>query len=451
MFKHGSLAIVPAMSDPSPEPQDPRAGPAAGAPLRARVPHAPAAQPRRSRIPAALGALRHRNFRLFFAGQLISLVGTWMQQVAQSWLVLTLTDSAFYVGLVSALGSLPVLVFALYAGVVADRMSKRKLILITQTAAMLLAFVLAGLVFARRVAVGHILVLAALLGVVNAFDVPGRQSFFVELVGKDDLMNAIALNSSAFNVTRVLGPAAAGIIIGQLGIGMCFLLNGISFWAVLAALWAIRLPPYRPNPSRPSTWAHLREGLAYLRNDRRMLAVILLVAVLSIFGFPFLVLMPVMARDVLGRGAAVFGWMSSAVGAGALAGALMLAALARRLPKGRVLQMASLSFGLVVVLFASSRSLALSLALLALSGFAMIANTATANTVLQTLAPDAMRGRVMSVYTLAFVGMVPAGAFQAGYFADRFGAPATLMAGGLLCTAAAAALFWRVPQLRQVR
>jgi MFS family permease len=402
-------------------------------------------------LPPAFGALRHRNFRLFFVGQLISLVGTWMQQVAQAWLVLTLTNSAFYVGLVGALGSLPVLLFALPAGTVADRMSKLKLIIMTQTAAMILAFILAGLVYARVVTVWHIIVLAALLGVVSAFDVPGRQSFFVEMVGKDDLMNAIALNSSAFNVTRVLGPAAAGILIGKLGVGMCFLLNGISFLAVLMALFAIRIPPYRPTALPPSAWAHIREGLGYVRRDRRMLAIVVNIAVLSVLGYPFLVLMPVVARDVLHRGAMQFGWMSSAVGLGALSGALLLAAYSRQLPKGRVLRGAAMAFGLVLAAYALSRSLPLVLVLLVLTGFAMIISTATTNTLLQTLTPDHMRGRTMSVFTLAFVGMGPIGAFQAGYFADRIGAPTVMIVGGLICTVFTALVFKRVPELRSLR
>lgn len=403
------------------------------------------------RPAAAFGALRHRNFRLFFIGQLVSLVGTWMQQVAQAWLVLTLTNSAFYVGLVGALGSLPVLLLALHAGTVADRMSKLKLIIMTQTAAMILAFILAGLVYARVVTVWHIVILAALLGVVSAFDVPGRQSFFVEMVGKEDLMNAIALNSSAFNVTRVLGPAVAGILIGKLGVGMCFLLNGVSFLAVLAALFAIRVPPYRPTALPSSTWAHIREGLSYVRHDRRMLTIVVNIAVLSILGYPFLVLMPVVARDVLGRGAMEFGWMSSAVGAGALSGALILATFSRQLPKGRVLRDAAMAFGVVVAVYALSRSLPLVLVLLTLTGFAMIISTATTNTVLQTLTPDHMRGRIMSVFTLAFVGMGPIGAFQAGYFADKFGAPATMLVGGVLCTLFTGIAFARVRELRDLR
>lgn len=384
--------------------------------------------------PSVFGALRHRNFRVFFLGQLVSLLGTWMGTTAQAWLVLSLTNSPFYVGLVSALGSLPVLLVSLYAGTVVDRVPKLKLIMLTQGCAMVLALALAALTVAGVVTVGHLIVIATLLGVVSAFDVPARQSFFVELVGRDDLMNAIALNSSAFNVTRILGPAAAGILIAAVGIPLCFLLNGLSYLAVLAALFSIRLPPYRPRAAPPSTWAHIREGLRYVTGDRRVAMLALNVAVLSVFGFPFLVLMPVVARDVLGRGAVEFGWMSSAVGAGAMVGALGLAAFAARVPRARVIRVSSLAFGGMLWLFALSRSLPLSLAILALTGFTMIVTTATTNTLMQTLAPDELRGRVMSVYTFAFIGMGPIGALQAGCLAQRIGVPATLMVGGAVCT-----------------
>lgn len=406
---------------------------------------------RRPAFPSAFGALRHRNFRLFYSGQLVSLSGTWMGVTAQAWLVLVLTDSPFYVGLVGALGSLPVLLLALFAGTVADRMSKLRLVMITQASAMVLAFVMAALVLTDRITVAQIIVIATLLGAVNAFDVPARQSFFVEMVGKEDLMNAIALNSSAFNVTRVLGPAVAGILIGKLGVGICFLLNGLSFLAVLTALFAIRVPPYRRAALPPSTWAHIWEGLRYVTGDRRVSAIVLNIAALSIFGFPFLVLMPVVARDVLGKGAVEFGWMSSAVGAGALAGALMLAAFARRLPKGRMLRWASTGFGVILFAFALSRSLPLSLAMLVMTGFVLIVNTATTNTLLQTLTPDELRGRVMSVFTLAFVGMGPIGALQAGMLADRVGAPTTLMIGAGMCTIFTFALFRQVRQVGELR
>ena len=401
-------------------------------------------------LTALFPALRHRNFRVFFGGQLVSLLGTWMGSTAQAWLVLLLTDSPFYVGLVGALGSLPVLLVSLYAGAVADRMSKLRLIKITQGSSMMLAFALAALTFAGVVTVNQIMIIATLLGVVSAFDIPARQSFFVEMVGKQDLLNAIALNSSAFNVTRVLGPAVAGILIGKIGVAMCFLLNGLSFLAVLRALFSIDSPPIRRSADLPNAWTHMREGISYVRSDRRLLTLSLILATLSIFGFPYLVLLPVMVRDVLGRGAVEFGWMSSAVGAGAMTGALGLAAYATRLPKGRVVKWASMAFGIIVSAFALSRSLPLSLALVALTGFTMIINTATTNTLLQSVTPDELRGRVMSVFTFSFVGMGPIGAFGAGWMAEQVGAPLALVIGGATCLAVTLLAHWKVPEVGEM-
>src|SRR5688572_10503312 len=274
------------------------------------------------------GAMAHRNFRLFLFGQTVSLTGTWMQSVAQGWLVLLLTNSPFYVGLVSAIGSLGVLLFTLYAGVIADRTDKRRVVVITQTLQMLQAFALAGLVWSGEVSVGNILVLAAFLGVVSAFDIPTRQAFLVEMVGKEDLMSAIALNTSVFNLTRVIGPVVAGVLIGAVGVAICFLLNGISYLAVLIGLLAMRLPPYVAQPTTVSAWQGFREVLAFLRSDRRVSTLIALTALVSIFGFPYLVLMPVFARDVLDVGATGYGLLSAAVGFGAVTGALTVAMLA---------------------------------------------------------------------------------------------------------------------------
>lgn len=429
---------------------DPAPGGKAGGRYGSSAANEPLPPYRLTAFTALFPALRHRNFRVFFSGQLVSLLGTWMGSTAQAWLVLVLTDSPFYVGLVGALGSLPVLLVSLYAGVVADRMSKLRLIKITQGSAMVLAFVLAALTFADKVTVQQIMVIAALLGVVSAFDIPARQSFFVEMVGKQDLLNAIALNSSAFNVTRVLGPAVAGILIGKIGVAMCFLLNGLSFLAVMAALFSIDQPPIRPPAHPPSALAHMSEGLSYVRSDRRLLTLSLILATLSIFGFPYLVLLPVMVRDVLGRGAVEFGWMSSAVGAGALTGALGLAAYATRLPKGRVVKWASMAFGVIVSAFALSRWLPLSLLLVALTGFTMIINTATTNTLLQSVTPDELRGRVMSVFTFSFVGMGPIGAFGAGWMAEQVGAPMALVVGGGVCLAVTLVAHWRVPEVAEM-
>jgi MFS family permease len=398
---------------------------------------------------AGFGALRHRNFRLFFFGQGVSLVGTWMQNVAQGWLVLDLTNSPFYVGLVSALGSLGVLLFTIYAGVVADRTNKHRLVILTQTLSMLPAFGLAALVWTRSVAVWHVAALAAFLGFVNAFDIPARQAFIVELVGRDDLVNAIALNSSAFNAARVIGPAVAGALIGTLGVGACFFLNGVSYLAVIAGLLAMRLPPYVAPPRRESVRAHLREVLRFLAEDRRVSTVVVLMALFSIFGFPYLVMMPVFARDVLHRGAAGYGMMMTAVGMGALAGAVGVALLDRRIAKGPTLLGAGAAFAVLLVAFALSQRYAVSVALLVLTGGAMIVNNALANATIQTLVPDRLRGRIMGFYAFVFVGLAPVGSFQVGALAERIGTPEAVAAGGVIAALAVGLAAWRVPELRR--
>ena len=400
-------------------------------------------------MTAPLGALAHRNFRLFFFGQGVSLIGTWMQNVAQGWLVYELTNSPFYVGLVSALGSLGVLLLSIYAGIVADRTNKHRLVLATQALSMLPAFALAALVWTNAVAVWHVAALAAFLGVVNAFDIPARQAFIVELVGKEDLMSAIALNSAAFNAARVLGPAVAGALIGTLGVGICFFLNGASYCAVLAGLLAMRLPPYVPAPRADSVWAGLREAVAFIRGDRRVSTLVLLVALLSIFGFPYLVMMPVFARDVLNQGAAGYGVMMASVGMGALVGALGVAVLARHIRKGATLIAAGGAFSVLLLAFALSRVYLLSVALLALTGVMMIVNNALTNTTLQTVVPDYLRGRVMGFYAFVFVGMAPLGAFQMGTVAERLGAPWAVAAGGFACLLTVGLAAWRVPELRR--
>lgn len=395
------------------------------------------------------GAFAHRNFRLFLFGQSVSLTGTWMQSIAQGWLVLQLTNSPFYVGLVSALGSLGVLLFTLYAGIIADRTDKRRTVVITQTLQMLQAFALAALVWSGHITTGSVMALAAFLGVVSAFDIPTRQAFIVEMVGKNDLMNAIALNTSVFNLTRVLGPVVAGFLIGAHGVAICFFLNGVSYLAVIASLLAIRLPPWSPRVAAGTAWQGFREVIAYLRSDARVSTLVGLTAVISIFGFPYLVLLPVFARDILRVGASGYGMLSAAVGLGAVAGALTVAIFAQRIPKGRWLVAAGTLFGLMLAVFASSRRFGVALAALALVGGAMIVNNALTNTLLQTLVPDHLRGRMMGFYSFMFVGMAPLGAFQAGLFAERLGTPLAVAAGGVVSALAVAIAGWRVPQLRR--
>ena len=401
-------------------------------------------------MPSPFGALSHRNFRLFFTGQIVSLTGTWMASVAQGWLVLQLTNSAFQVGLVAALGSAGVLLFSLYGGVIADRTDKHRTVLITQTLQMLQAFTLAALAWTGHVTVGAVIVLAAALGVIAAFDIPTRQSFIAEMVGKDDLMSAIALNSSVFNATRVLGPVVGGLIMGMSGGGtrgpaICFLVNGLSYLAVIGALASMKLPPRTPPAVTSSVWGSLREVIAYLRGDRRAGTLVLLTALISLFGFPFLALMPVFARDVLHTNARGYGFLMAAVGGGAVLGAVCVAMFGPRVPKGRLQAFGGIAFGLAITLFASLRVFGAALVVLALTGCFMIVNNALTNTMLQTRAPDALRGRIMGFYSFMFVGMAPLGAFQAGFVAERFGAPIAIGFGGLLTALAVAVLSPRSP------
>ncbi len=396
-------------------------------------------------------ALRHRNFRLFFFGQGTSLIGTWMQNIAQGWLVLELTNSAFDVGLVSALGSLPILLATLPAGVFVDRANKHRLIILTQTLSLLQALVLAILLWTHTIALWQVAAIAVFLGTVNAFDTPARQAFMVELAGKDDLMNAIALNSSAFNAARVIGPSVAGVLISAVGLAWCYFLNAVSYLAVIWGLVAMRLPPF-VRPAHPGdAREQFREGARFVRRDRRIFALVSLMAAMSVFGFPFLVLMPVFARNVLRVGATGLGFMMAATGVGAVAAALGLAAFGPRLGKGKLLVWTGPVFGVAIALFAVVPWFPVALAILPVCGGAMILNNAVTNTLIQTLVPDALRGRVMGFYAFVFIGMAPFGAFQAGWLADRLGAPVAVAVGGLACVLASLIIWRRVPEVPLLR
>lgn len=405
-----------------------------------------------ARAPAthAFAALRHLNFRWFYFGQLLSLTGAWMQSTAQGWLVLELTDSAFLLGVMTAAGSLPVLLFTLYAGVAADRMDKRRIILAAQIAAGILALVLAVLVDSGQITYALVLTIAFLLGITQAFEVPTRQAFFVDLVGKQDLPNAIALNSTAFNATRVVGPAIAGFLIASVGIAACFYANAVSYLAVIAALLVMRLPEFRRPPQVTSTLDGLAEGFGFLRRERRASALIGLIAAISILAFPYAMLLPVFARDVLHAGPRGLGWLLSATGAGAMAGGIAVAAWGNRIPRGRLLVVASLAFTLLLAAFSLSRSLPLSMVLLAGMGFTMILNNATLNALLQGLVPDDLRGRVMAVYVFMFLGMTPIGSLQAGVLARWWGAPGALLAGAAALFAILVVVWTRIPELRRL-
>ncbi|MDN5344826.1 MAG: hypothetical protein PWQ18_938 [Clostridia bacterium] len=384
----------------------------------------------------ALAALRHPNFRLFWSGQLISLMGTWMQNMAQGWLVLQMTNSPFLLGVVSAVQFTPLLVLALVAGVIADRVPKRRLLIFTQTSLMLLALILGVLTLTGVVRYWMVLILAGLLGTVNTFDMPARQSFVVEMVGKEDLMNAIALNSSVFNAARIVGPALAGLVIGRLGMAASFLLNGASFIAVIAGLLLIRVPEqsqgYAQQPAAARVGEKIVEGLQYIRRTPMVLHTIVLMALLSIFAMNFTVLIPVLARDTLGQQAEGYGLLMSASGVGALCGALILAVISRHGPRLRLLLGGATGLCLFQLLLASTRSYTLALLFLGFTGWSMITFTASVNTTLQLNVPDNLRGRVMSVYSLVFGGVTPIGSLFSGSIAHLWGAPAGLAVGAAL-------------------
>lgn len=406
-----------------------------------------------SKLRVTLRALESRNFRLFFIGQTVSLVGTWIQQIAMSWLVYRLTNSPFVLGAVGFAGQLPSFLVAPFAGVLADRWDRRRTVVGTQVLSMVQALVLAALVFSGRVEVWHVMALSVFLGIVNAADVPTRQSFLVEMVEDRELLaNAIALNSSIFNAARLVGPALAGIVIAAVGEGICFLLNGLSYIAVIAALLAMRVPPREIPLGRPRLLGHLREGFDYAWGVEPIRIVLLLLAITSVVGVPYTVLMPVFATRVLNGGADTLGLLMAATGLGALAGALYLASRESVLGLGRLIAVASGVFGLGLIAFAASRTLWLSLPLLVVTGFGMMVQMAASNTVLQTVVDEDKRGRIMALYTMAYLGMIPFGSLLAGILADGLGAPETIALGGALSLAGTLYFLSRLPGLQaQIR
>ena len=374
-----------------------------------------------------------------------------MQGVAQSWLVYRLTGSAVLLGLVGFAGQIPVFLLAPLGGSLADSRSRHRIIIATQAAAMLLAFVLAGLTLSGRVRLWHVFALAAMLGVVNAFDIPARQSFLVELVGREDLMNAIALNSSMFNGARIIGPAIAGVLVAAIGEGWCFFLNGVSYLAVLAGLLLMHPKPPPAGARAGRRWAGSSRASASWPARAPIRAILLLLGLVSLAGMPYSVLMPVFADRVLHAGARGLGMLMGASGVGALLGALALATRREVRGLGRWIVRATAAFGLGLIAFSLSRDFWLSTALLVPVGFAMIVQTAASNTLIQAMVPDELRGRVMSVYSMMFMGMAPFGALLAGLLAGRFGAPAAVAAGGAACIVGAIVFGLKLPGLRGLR
>jgi MFS family permease len=395
-------------------------------------------------------ALRHRNYRLFFFGQGISLIGTWVTRLAMSWLVYRLTNSALLLGVVGFAGQIPTFLLGPFAGVIVDRSDRYRLLVVTQVLSMVQSSLLAFYALSGQVTVWHVLVLAISQGVINAFDTPARQTLLVDMIeSREDLPNAIALNSSLVNVARLIGPSIAGVLIGLFGEGICFAIDASSYIAVLAALLALRIVPRARPPRSTRFLSELREGFAYVSAFKPIRDLLLLLACVSLAGMPYAVLMPVFATKILHGGPHTLGWLMTSTGIGALCSALWLATRTSVLGLGRTLSGASLVFGSALIAFSYSRSLWLSLPLLVLVGGGMMMQMAATNTLIQTLVDERMRGRVLSFYTMAFFGMTPFGSLLAGAVSSRFGAEIAVRSGGVITLVAAAFFIRRLPQLRE--
>ncbi len=392
--------------------------------------------------------MAHRNFRIFWIGQAVSLTGTWVQIVAQGWLALELSNDPFIVGIVSAAGSFPVLVFSLYGGVIADRYDKRKLVIIGQALLAVEAALLWWFVISDTITIPGLIALATFAGVVSAFEIPARQALLIELVVREDIMDAIALNTSAFNLARILGPSIAAAVIAGAGLAWCFGLNALSFAAVLAGLFMLRLPPHVRAPGRPSPMAGLKEGIRYMFATKEIIVIMRMVAVFSVFGVPFLTLMPVFAREALGLDATGYGLLMTSTGVGALSGALFLAAVGGRVRRGRLFAIASLAFPLLLIALSATSQPPVAAFVVLLAGLGMILQTALSNGILQSVVPDELRGRVMSAYVVVYIGFAPIGSFAGGALARVIGIEWTLAAGGGVILLFALWTFWKHPELR---
>ena len=396
-------------------------------------------------------ALRHRNYRLFFGGQGISLIGTWMTRVATAWLVYRLTHSAFLLGLVSFASQIPILVLGSVAGVWVDRLNRHKVLIVTQVLSMLQSFALAALALEHIITVNEIILLNLFQGAVNAFDMPARQAFVIQMVeDPQDLGNAIALNSSLVNAARLIGPSIAGLIIAAVGEGYCFFIDGFSYMAVIASLLAMIVTSRLTEHKHDSVLSELHEGWNYVIGFQPIWSILLLLALISLVGMPYTALMPIFAGKILHGGAHTLGFLMGAVGVGALFGAITLAARRSVLGLGRMVPLTAAGFGASLIAFAASQQLWLSLLLLVVTGYCFMQQMASSNTILQTIVEDRKRGRVMSFYAISFQGVAPFGSLIAGAVANRIGAPYTLMIGGATCIVGAAIFGSQLPALRQL-
>jgi MFS family permease len=402
-----------------------------------------------SKLPASLRAFRHRNYQLFFAGQLISVCGTWMQSVAQSWLVYRLTGSAALLGLVNFANLIPVFLLSPIGGATADRHSRHRIMIVTQVVSMLLAFILAALTLTGRIQVWHLFVLASLLGINYSFYVPAQSAFVVDMVGKEDLMNAIALNSSLVNGARIIGPAVAGLLVAAIGEGWCFFLNGVSYVAVIGGLLLMELTRHHKVSLTGSPIKHVVEGFGFVARTGPVRELLLLLGAVSLFGAPYAVLMPIFSDQVLHHGASALGLLMGSSGLGALLAAISLATRTQLRGLGRWVSSSTVGFGASLIVFGLSHSFWLSAAVLVPVGFAMMIEMAASNTLIQAMVPDNLRGRVMAVYSMMFMGMAPIGALIAGSVAQRLGAQRTVMIGGAVCIVVGLVFALRLPRLRE--
>ncbi|WP_193212959.1 MFS transporter [Luteolibacter marinus] len=415
----------------------------------AEIPNAEAGDIRRQPVgkvglKAAFSAFSHRNYRIFFSGQVISLIGTWLQSTAEGWLVYELSGSSVALGFIRFANMLPFALIALWGGIIADRHPKRTILLFTQGASMLLALALAALVYFGLIQVWHVAAIGFLLGIVNAFDVPARQSFVVELVGRDDLINGIALNSSMFNLARVVGPAVAGLLIGVVGMAGCFLLNGLSYIAVITGYGMLKLPEFEKRTDHPPFLAAIREAFAYIAGNGPLRAIMILVSTFSVFGVSFAVLMPVFAKDILHGDAKAFGILMAFNGGGALIGGLTLASVGKKFTRRALIYVGLSGCCTFLILFALSTTFWLSCALLLCAGFFMIVFLATANTATQLRSPDHLRGRIMGFYSLCFLGLGSVGSLVAGFLAKHVSAPGSVVIGSCVCLTVGLLVFKRI-------
>ena len=395
-------------------------------------------------------AFKYRNYRLYFCGQLVSLIGTWMTSTAQGWLVYQITGSKALLGIVAAAGTAPMLVFSTFGGWAADRFPKRSVLICTQIAMMILSFIMAGLVFSKLIRPWEIIVLGLFGGVAMAFDMPARQSFVVEIASREDLMNAISLNSAMFNGARIVGPAVAGFLMAQVGIALCFFIDGVSFLAVIAGLFLMQLPPHTVRAEAGGALQQSLEGFRYVWHHTRVLTIFALFAIVGIFGWSYSVLMPAFARDILHLGEQGYGMLLGASGVGALIGALVTATFGTAISSRKLAFGGVWLFSAMLMIFSLNRSLPIALLCLVGAGFGMMLFFSTSNTTVQTIVPDEMRGRVMGIWALIFGGMIPFGSLEAGAVAHYFGTAATMSVGAVVC-ALAAFVTWIIVRRRDAQ